>query len=110
MLVVDRTDTNAVNSALGVLDLVRVNDRAPIAKKDRASNFLLKHKAHFALQPDDNIQVGDVEDVIPIQLLLLVDRGGAGGPLQKVEDLLNLERPGDVALGPSLVRSNVSNN
>ena len=107
---VDRTDTNAVNSALGVLDLVGVDDRAAVAKKDRASNFLLEHKAHFALQPDNNIQVGDVEDVIPIQLLLLVDRGGAGGPLQKVEDLLNLERPGDVTLGPGLICRDVSNN
>jgi hypothetical protein len=107
VIVEDRADAVTGVGACRILDLVGIVDLAAVADEDRAGQLLLEHEPHLALHPSDDVEVGDVEDVVPVELLLLVDRGRAGGPLRDAEPLLLLHRALDVALGPGLLVGDV---
>ena len=96
----DRTDVSLV-------DLVLVTDRTAVAQEDGASHFLFEHEAHFALEPDDHVEVSDVQDIVPVQLLLLVDGLGSGDALRDREELFLLQVALHVTLGPCLVEGDV---
>jgi hypothetical protein len=74
-VVVVRDRTDAV-----LVDLVLVVDLATVADQDRPRDLLVQHQPHLALEPGDDVEVRDVDDVVTVQLLLLVDRGGSGDP------------------------------
>ena len=100
VILVDRAD--AV-----LLDLVLGGDRSTITNEDGPTELLLKHDLHLTADPGDDIKVSDVQDVIPIQPLLLIDGGRRGGTLQKREDLVFLLITLDVTPGTGLISSNV---
>jgi hypothetical protein len=107
VVVEDGTNASALRSTHRVLDLVLVVHRPTVADQDGARELLLEHEPHLGLEPDDHVEVGDVQDVIPVQLLLLVDRGRRGGPGRHAEELFLLHVALDVALGPSLFHRDV---
>ena len=92
-----------------LIDLVGIVRLTTVANKDRTSNFLVKHDTHFGLQPSNDIQIGDVDNIIAIKLLLLVDGRRSGHSLQQLDDLILLHAALDVTLGASLVSSDVGN-
>ena len=100
VLLVDRADAI-------LLDLVLGGDRSTITNEDGPTELLLKHDLHLTADPGDDIKVSDVQDVVPIQPLLLIDGGRRGGTLQKREDLVFLLITLDVTTGPCLVGRDV---
>ena len=100
MLMGDRAD-------LGLVDLVLVVHLAAVADQDRASDFLVQHEAHLGLQPGNDVERRDVDDVITVQLLLLVDGGGPGLALGDAEELLLLHVALDVTLRSGGVEGDV---
>ena len=91
------------------VDLVLIGSVAAVANKNRASELLVKHAAHLALQPDDHVEIGDVNDVVSVEFLLLVDGRRSRSALQQRNDLLFLQAASDVALGPSFIGRDVGN-
>jgi hypothetical protein len=91
----------------GSLTLSSSVRRAAVADENRASDLLLEHQAHLALQPDHHVEVRDVDDVVAVQLLLLVDRRRRGDAAGQPEELLLLQRPLDVAAGARLLVGDV---
>ena len=91
-----------------IVDAVGIGDLATVANEDSSSDFLVELTLHLVLEPRNNIEVGDVDDVVAIELLLLVDRRGRRRTSQKLDDLfgLLLSLLG-VTLGPTLIIANV---
>ena len=100
VLLVDRAD------AL-LLDLVLGGNGATVTNEDGSTELLLKHDLHLAADVGDDIKVSDVQDVVPIQPLLLIDGGRRGGTLQKREDLVFLLIALDVTASTGLVGGDV---
>ena len=101
VLLVDRAD--AV-----LLDLVLRGSLTTIADEDGPTELLLEHDLHLTANVGDDIKVSDVEDVVPIQPLLLIDGGRRGDTLQQREDLVFLLIALNVTPGTGLVGSDVS--
>src|SRR5690606_13843379 len=99
----------SIGLALGVLDLVLVSSRTTITDEDSASKLLLKHEADLPLQPCDNVEVRDVDDVITVELLLLVDGRRTGRATEEADDLFLLQITLNVTLRTSLLSRQVSN-
>src|SRR5690606_32933478 len=76
---------------------------------DSASKLLLKHEADLPLQPCDNVEVRDVDDVITVELLLLVDGRRTGRATEEADDLFLLQITLNVTLRTSLLSRQVSN-
>ena len=100
VLLVDRAD--AV-----LLDLVLGGSLTTITDEDGPTELLLKHDLHLATDVGDDIKVSDVQDVIPIQPLLLIDGGRRGDTLQQREDLVFLLIALNVTPGTGLVGRDV---
>src|SRR5262249_8097555 len=96
VIVQNRTNAGTLRSTCRILDLVLVVDSATIADKYRARELLIEHDAHLSFEPCHDIEVSDVDDVIPVQFLLLVDRGRRGDTLRPSEELLLLQIALDV--------------
>ena len=101
----DRADTNTVGA---VLDLVLMINCTAVPDEDGAGKLLVKHETHLTLEPRHNIKVSDVDHVVTIELLLLVDGRGRGGPLLDTEELFLLHRALDVTLCTGLIQRQVS--
>ena len=99
MILPNRTDALLV-------DLV-ITSNTTITNENRSSNFLIKHEAHLALDPRNNIELGDIEDIIAIKLLLLVNGLRASGTTGNTEELFLLQTTLDVTLCTSIISSNV---
>src|SRR6478735_10490205 len=99
--------------ALRLLDLVRVGgavaqeDGATVTEEGRASELLVQLAAHLDLHPRHDVEVGDVDDVLTVELLALVDPRRSGRPAEHREDLVDLLVGLDVTPGPGLVRGDV---
>ena len=91
-----------------LIDLVIAGSQTAVANQDGASQFLVQHHPHLRLQPGNNIEVGDVELVVAVHLLLLIDSGGSGSALQQGENLFLLQLTLDIALCTSLIFGDVS--
>ena len=83
ILLKDRTDGL-------VIDAVGISDLATIADEDSSSDFLVELALHLVLEPRNDVEVGNVDDVVAIELLLLVDRRGGRRTGQKLDDLFGL--------------------
>ena len=79
----DRTDR--IGSDLGL-----IGDITTIANEDRTRDFLVQHDAHLLLQPCDDVEARDVDNIIAIELLLLVHGLRRGDTLEDIEDLIDL--------------------
>ena len=84
---------------VALVDLVIAGSQTAVADQVSASQLLIQHHATRLSQ--------SVHDVIPIQLLLLIDSGRNGGALQQREDLFLLQLTLHVTLGTSLVLGDV---
>ena len=100
VLLVDRAD--AV-----LLDLVLGGGLTTITNEDSSTELLLKHDLHLTADVGDDIKVSDVQNVIPIQPLLLIDGGRRGDTLQQREDLVFLLIALNVTPGTGLVGRDV---
>nr|DAN64021.1 MAG TPA: hypothetical protein [Caudoviricetes sp.] len=89
------------------VDLVRVPGGTAVPDQNRASELLVQHDAHFLLDEVDHTEVGGLDDVLAVELLLLVDPGRVGLPLQELEDLFDLLGALGVTLRSSLIRRDV---
>ena len=89
------------------LDLVVGGGRTAVGHQDRTGDFLVEHHAHLTLEPGDDVEIDDVDDVIAIELLLLVDGLRRGGTLEQGEDFFLLQLTLHVTLGTGLVGSDV---
>lgn len=101
-LVVGRDGPDAL-----LVDLVLVRDVTTVADENRTRDFLVQHETHLGLEPHDDVEVGDVHDVIAVQRLLLVDGGRGRDALRDREELFLLQGAGDVTLGSGLVAGDV---
>ncbi len=90
------------------LNLVVRRDRATIAEQNRASELFLQLDLHLGLDPTDNIEISDVEDVVTVKLLLLVDGLRSGLPTDQLEDLFLLQLALLVTTSPRIVTGDVS--
>ena len=88
--------------------MVIIRGQTTVANQNGTSNFLIQHHTHLTLNPSNNIEIGDIDNIITIQLLLLVDGGGSGGTLQQGEDFFLLQVTLDVTLCTSLILGNIS--
>ena len=79
----DRTDR--IGADLGL-----IGDIAAITDEDRTRDFLVQHDAHLLLQPCDDVEARDVDDIIAIELLLLIHGLRRGDTLEDIEDLIDL--------------------
>jgi hypothetical protein len=61
-LVVGRDGPDAL-----LVDLVLVRDVTTVADENRTRDFLVQHETHLGLEPHDDVEVGDVHDVIAVQ-------------------------------------------
>ena len=104
---VEQRHVGSDRADVGRIDLViRVGGTA-VADQIGAGQFLVQHDAHLGLDPGYDVEVGDVDDVIAVQLLLLVNGLGRGSALQSAEDLLLLLVALDVTLCAGLVLGDV---
>ena len=92
----DRTDALLIN-------LVIRRRKTTIANKVRTSKLLVEHHTHLVLQPSDNIEIGNVNNVISIHLLLLVNGRRSGCTLKQREYLFLLKLTFNVTLRSSFV-------
>ena len=90
------------------LDLVLSNSGSAIADQDRTTKFLIQHDTHLTTKPSNYVEIGDVENVITIQLLLLIDGLRIGCSSQKSDNFLDLLLALSVTLCSSLIGSDVS--
>ena len=91
-----------------LVHLVLAGSGAAVTDQDGTGDLLVQLQAHLALQPCNDVETGDVNDVVAVHLLLLVDGGGAGGAAQQAKDLFLLEVTLDVALGTCILLGQVS--
>ena len=90
-----------------LVDLVVVGSETAVTEEHRASDLLVEHHAHLGLDPSDDVEIGDVLDVITVELLLLVDGRRGGDALEQAEDLFLLQLTLDVTASTSLVLGDV---
>ena len=92
-----------------LVDLVLAGLVPTVADEDGSRELLVKHDTHLSLEPGDNVKIGDIDDIVAIELLLLVDGRRIGGPLEELDDLLLLKVTGHVTSSSSLIRRNIGN-
>jgi hypothetical protein len=90
-----------------LVDLVIVGDIPTVTDESRTSDLLVQHDSHLGLEPGHHVEVGDVDHVVTIELLLLVHGGRSRGPLGDPEELFLLQVALDVTLGTSLLGRDV---
>ena len=90
-----------------LVDLILVRGVTTVANEDGAGQFLIEHDAHLALEPSDHVKVGDVDQIVTVELLLLVDGRRGGDPLGETEELFTLHVSGDVTLCSGLILGDV---
>lgn len=59
-----------------LVDLVIRRGQPTVTDQDCTGNFLVQHQSHFRLQLCHDVKVGDVDNVIAVELLLLVHGSG----------------------------------
>ncbi len=89
------------------VDLIIAGRKTTIAYENCTSDFLVEHHTHLSLKPRDYIEIGDVNHIIPIELLLLINSSGSGGTLKQREYFFLLKLTLHVTLCTSLVLSNI---
>src|SRR4029077_1182563 len=108
MIVEDRADTCTIGDSSRILDLVVIGNIATVTDQNSTSKLLVEHEAHLGLEPNHNIEVGDVNDIVTIELLLLVNRARSCNTLRDAEPLFLFQRSLYVALCPRVVEGDVS--
>ena len=96
----DREEISIVSDRTNMIfrDLVVVGGKTTVANQDCTSDFLVQHHAHFALDPSDYIEIGNINLIVAIDLLLLVNGLRAGGTLEQGEYFFLLHVALDVTL------------
>ena len=84
-------------------DLLRIGAGAAVADQDGAGDFLVQHHAHFLLHPGHDVEVGDIDDIVAIELLQLVHGLRSRHTAQGCDLLLDLLAALDVTLGAGLL-------
>ena len=80
-------------------NLIVVGTLTAITDQAGAGDFLVKLATHLALDPGDDIEVGDVDDIVAVELLFLINSLRIGRALQQREDLLLFKVALNVTLG-----------
>src|SRR5699024_6222272 len=83
-------------------DLVRIVNLAAVTEQDSACDFLIQGDSHFLPHPSDNVDSGDVDDVVTVNLLFLVHSGWLSGSLSHGPEHFLLQVATDVATSTSL--------
>ena len=83
-------------------DLVRIVNLAAVTEQDSACDFLIQGDSHFLPHPSDNVDSGDVDDVVTVNLLFLVHGGWLSGSLSHGPEHFLLQVATDVATSTSL--------
>ena len=99
-VLINRTDV------LGV-DVRRITSGTIVTNESGANDLLVQHNTHLALHPCNNVQIGDVDNVVTIDLLQLVNSLRSGGTREQREDLLDLLVALLVTTSTSLILGNV---
>ena len=94
------TDVLFVNLVLSI-------GKAAVADEDGSSQLLVQHHAHLVLHEHDDVEVGDVDDVVTVELLQLVDGLRVGLALQDDDLLFDLLGALDVTFCTGLVAGDV---
>ena len=92
-----------------LIDLILRRRRTAIANHVSTSKFLVKHESHLALHKLNNVEIGDVKNIIAIKLLLLIHSGRGSLALSNREELLDLLITLNITLSPRIVRGDISN-
>src|SRR5688572_6925757 len=90
-----------------LVDLVFVVSIATVTDQSCTSDFLFEHEAHLGLEPSNEIELINVENIITIELLLLVNGLRGRDTPRNLEELLLLQSSLDVTLGTSLFEREV---
>ena len=96
----DRTD-------VGLLDLVGVGHLTAVTNQDGARELLLEGQAKVLLHPGNDVERGDVEDIVTVNLRLVVNGRRLGLPVGDLVDDVLLAAGLDITLGPQVVSSQV---
>ena len=96
---------NGANTLL--VDLVIAGSISTVADEDGSGELLVQHEAHLSLEPGHDIQIGNIDHVIAIELLLLVDGRRLGDSLEQLDDLVLLQVALHVTASTSLVGGDV---
>src|SRR5688572_13382731 len=96
----DRTD-------LVLVDLVRIVNSTTIAEERRTGDFLTQHEVHLRLDPGDQVEVLDINDVVTVELLLLVDGLRERLTSRDLEELFLLEAALDITPSSSLLERQI---
>ena len=88
--------------------MILIRCKTSVANENSTGNFLVEHDSHLRLNPNYNIKVCDIENIVPIKLLLLIDGLWIGSSLQKAEYLFLLKLTGNVSSSPSFISCNIS--
>ena len=100
LILPDRTNVTFIN-------LIIAGSKTTVAYENCTSDFLVKHHTHLSLKPRDYIEIGDVNHIIPIELLLLINSRRSGSTLKQREYFFLLKLTLHVTLCTSLVLSNI---
>ena len=90
------------------LNLVVRSVRTTITNEDSTSEFLVQHNPHLSPDPSNNVEVGDVNNIIAIEPLPLIDSLRLSCTLKKREDLISLLITLNITLGSCFILSNIS--
>ena len=92
-----------------LIDLILRRRRTAIANHVSTSKFLVKHESHLALHKLNNVEIGDVKNIIAIKLLLLIHSGRGSLALSNREELLDLLVTLNITLSPRIICGDISN-
>src|SRR5699024_11906938 len=83
-------------------NLVRIVNLAAVTEQNSTCDSLIQGDSHFLPRPSDNVDSGDVDDVVAVNLLFLVHGGWLSGSLSHGPEHFLLQVAADVATSPSL--------
>ena len=92
---------------VALLDLVGVGHLTAVANQDGACELLLEGQAKVLLHPGNDVERGDVEDIVTVNLRLVVNGRRLGLSVGDLVDDVLLTAGLDVTLGPQVVSGQV---
>ena len=82
--------------------------RTTVAEENCTGNFLIKHHSHFTLKPSDNIQTGNIDNVVTIHFLFLINGCRVNSSLKKSKHFFFLKLAFHITFSSCLVFTQIS--
>ena len=106
----------AIDAAFGTEEsgipkmMIGIVRKTTIANQNRPSNFFIEHSTHLGLNKRYNVEIGDVNDIVTVELLLFVNSNGCSYPAKSSNNFFHFEVSLNVTLSTSLISSDVGKN